>query len=38
MSAALTAARAGRRTLILTGGVPGGELLNIEKVTGAARP
>jgi len=34
MSAALTAARAGRRTAILTGGVPGGELLNIEKVTG----
>ena len=34
MSAALTAARAGRRTIILTGGVPGGELLNIEKVTG----
>lgn len=34
MSAALTAARAGQRTVILTGGVPGGELLNIEKVTG----
>jgi len=34
LSAALTAARTGRRTAILTGGVPGGELLNIEKVTG----
>lgn len=34
MSAALTAARAGRRTAILTGGMPGGELLNIERVTG----
>jgi thioredoxin reductase (NADPH) len=34
MSAALTAARAGRRTVILTGGVPGGELLNVEKVAG----
>ncbi len=34
MSAALTAARAGRRTAILTGGVPGGELLNIERVDG----
>lgn len=34
MSAALTAARLGRRTVILTGGVPGGELLNIEKIAG----
>lgn len=34
MSAALTAARAGRRTAILTGGVPGGELLNIERIDG----
>lgn len=34
MSAALTTARLDRRTLILTGGVPGGELLNIEKVDG----
>lgn len=34
MSAALTAARAGRRTAIFTGGVPGGELLNIERIDG----
>jgi len=34
MSAALTAARLGRDTLILTGGVPGGELLNIERIEG----
>ena len=34
LTAALTAARMGRRTLIITGGVPGGELLNIEKVEG----
>lgn len=34
MSAALTAARLGRSTAILTGGIPGGELLNIEKVDG----
>ena len=34
LSAALTAAREGRRTAILTGGVPGGELLNIERVDG----
>lgn len=34
MSAALTAARLGRTTAILTGGIPGGELLNIEKVDG----
>ncbi len=34
MSAALTAARLDRKVAILTGGVPGGELLNIEKVEG----
>ena len=34
LSAALTAARAGKRTVIFTGGVPGGELLNIELVDG----
>lgn len=34
MSAALTAAREGQRTAILTGGVPGGELLNIERIDG----
>ncbi len=34
LSAALTAARAGKRTAIFTGGVPGGELLNIELVDG----
>ena len=34
MSAALTAARLGHSTVILTGGVPGGELLNIEKIEG----
>jgi thioredoxin reductase (NADPH) len=34
LTAALTAARAGRRTAIFTGGVPGGELLNIERVDG----
>lgn len=34
MSAALTAARLGASTAILTGGIPGGELLNIEKVDG----
>lgn len=34
LSAALTAARQGHRTAILTGGVPGGELLNIEKIAG----
>lgn len=34
MSAALTAARMARKVAILTGGVPGGELLNIEKVDG----
>ncbi|MGC1270906.1 MAG: FAD-dependent oxidoreductase [Croceibacterium sp.] len=34
LSAGLTAARAGRSVAIVTGGVPGGELLNIEKVDG----
>jgi thioredoxin reductase (NADPH) len=34
MSAALTAGRLGRSTVILTGGVPGGELLNIERIEG----
>ena len=34
LSAALTAARLGRRTLVLTGGVLGGQLLSIEKVDG----
>src|SRR5512139_1113018 len=34
MSAALTSARLGRSTSILTGGVPGGELLSIEKIEG----
>jgi thioredoxin reductase (NADPH) len=34
LSAALTAARMGRSTAIVTGGVPGGELLNIEKIDG----
>jgi thioredoxin reductase (NADPH) len=34
LSAALTAARLGRRTLVLTGDVLGGQLLNIEKIDG----
>ena len=34
MSAALAAARLGRRTLVLAGDVPGGNLLSIEKVEG----
>jgi len=34
LSAAWTIARLDRKTLILTGGVPGGELLNIEKIDG----
>jgi len=34
MSAALAAARLDRKVAILTGGVPGGELLNIERVDG----
>lgn len=34
MSAGLTAARLGRHVLILTGGLPGGLLLNIERIEG----
>ncbi len=34
MSAALTAARLGRSVTIFTGGVPGGELLNIDRIDG----
>jgi thioredoxin reductase (NADPH) len=34
MSAAMTSARIGRRTTILTGGVPGGQLVSINKIEG----
>jgi thioredoxin reductase (NADPH) len=34
LSAALSSARLGRRTLILTGGVPGGQLVSINKIEG----
>jgi thioredoxin reductase (NADPH) len=34
MSAAMTSARLGRRTSILTGGVPGGQLVSINKIEG----
>jgi thioredoxin reductase (NADPH) len=34
MSAALASARLGRRTTILTGGVPGGQLVSINKIEG----
>ncbi len=34
MTAAVTAARLGRKTLILTGDVPGGQLMSIEKIEG----
>lgn len=34
MTAALTAARRGWKTLVLTGGVPGGQLISIDKVDG----
>jgi thioredoxin reductase (NADPH) len=34
MGAALTSARLGRRTMILTGGVPGGQLVSINKIEG----
>ena len=34
MTAGVTAARLGRRTLVLTGDVPGGQLMSIEKVEG----
>jgi thioredoxin reductase (NADPH) len=36
MSAAMTSARIGRRTTILTGGVPGGQLVSINKIEGVA--
>lgn len=36
MTAGVTAARLGRSTLILTGDVPGGQLISIEKVEGLA--
>jgi thioredoxin reductase (NADPH) len=34
LTAAVTAARLGRRTLVLTGDVPGGQLMSIEKIDG----
>jgi thioredoxin reductase (NADPH) len=34
MSAGVTAARLGRKTLVLTGDVPGGQLMSIEKIDG----
>src|SRR3974390_3526715 len=34
MTAALTAARLGWKTIMLTGGVPGGQLISIDKVDG----
>ena len=34
LTAGMTSARIGRSTLILTGDVPGGQLLSIEKVEG----
>jgi thioredoxin reductase (NADPH) len=34
MTAAMTAARLGRKTLVLTGDVPGGQLISIEKIEG----
>jgi thioredoxin reductase (NADPH) len=34
LTAAVTAARLGRKTLVLTGDVPGGQLISIEKVEG----
>src|SRR5215831_13009081 len=34
MTAALTAARKGWSTLVLAGGVPGGQLVSIEKIEG----
>jgi thioredoxin reductase (NADPH) len=36
LAAAVAAARFGRRTLVLTGGVPGGLLLSIERIEGVA--
>ena len=34
LTAAVTAARLGRKTLVLTGDVPGGQLMSIEKIDG----
>src|SRR6202045_2076981 len=34
LTAGMTAARLGRRTLVLTGDVPGGQLMSIEKIEG----
>ena len=34
MTAAVTAARLGRKTLVLTGDVPGGQLMSIDKIEG----
>jgi thioredoxin reductase (NADPH) len=34
LTAAMTAARLGRKTLVLTGDVPGGQLMSIEKIEG----
>ena len=34
MTAALTTARRGWKTIVLTGGVPGGQLISIDKVDG----
>src|ERR1700747_1292654 len=34
MTAAVTVARLGRKTLVLTGDVPGGKLMSIEKIKG----
>lgn len=36
MSAGLTAARLGRRTIVITGGVPGGQLVSIDRIEGVA--
>ncbi len=37
MTAAVTAARLGRKTLVLTGDVPGGQLISIEKIDELSR-
>jgi thioredoxin reductase (NADPH) len=34
LTAGLTAARAGRSSLVLTGGIPGGLLLSVERIDG----
>src|SRR5690242_15837934 len=34
LTAGLTAARVGQKTLVLTGGLPGGQLVSIEKIDG----